>query len=202
MRSRRRTRILKALVWPVLILLASFAAAIWMVLAVPPEPEMMEPPAKLEAQSAKVRELLDVSARAASGSVDQRRRAVLTDADLNAFLASDPGALRRLSEKQVKKVRVTLGDGQVCVSSLVHVRGRDMSVAAEGTVSAEDGGRVVFRPNRVRVGRLWMPAALAIRLSGQDRLLSKEIVYEAPANITHLRVHDRKLEVEWTPAGG
>jgi len=199
---RRRTSVLRALIWLALILLASCGTAVWMVLSVPPEPEDLEPPAVVQARSAKVREILDAGRQKQAASEVQPRRAVLSEADLNAFLATDPGAVRRLSEKNVKRVRVRLGDGRVRVSSLVHVRGRDVSVAAEGALTAGDEGQVVFHPAKVRVGRLWMPASVAAHLSGQDPSFGREIVYEAPADITRLQVRDGKLEVEWVPAGG
>lgn len=199
---KRRTRVLKALIWPAAILLASCGGAVWMVLSIPPEPEVVEPAAVLRARSERVRQLIEGESRRQPSPEARPHRTVLSEADLNAFLATDPGAVRRLSEKKMKRVRVSLGGGQVCVSSLVHVRGRDVSLAAAGTLAAEDQGRIVFHPIKVRVGRLWMPASVAVRLSGEDPSFAREIVYEAPASITHLQVQDGKLEVEWMPAGG
>ena len=182
-------------------------------LSTPPEPDPVAyiPPQELQKRSQSVRRAVEQLSITENGKNQPGVpiRLVLSEEDINAFLAADEGALRRMREKNILRARVKLRRNQVLVSSLVDLKGRMVKVVASGTISAssefhrtEDHGlngetsrqesRLVFEPTSLRIGRMAVPAfALADVL--ESKLGGREIVYSVPGEVEEIRVEDRRL---------
>jgi hypothetical protein len=206
-------KILRAFLWASALVVVTGAFVLMLALSIPPEPDPVEyiPPSELQKRSQSVRRALEQLSITENGKNQPGVpiRLVLSEDDINAFLATDEGALRRMREKNILRARVKLQRNQVLVSSLVDFKGRTIKVVASGTLSAtkefcqtNNGGlngetsrqksKLVFEPTLLRIGRMAVPAfALADVL--ESKLGGREIVYSVPGEVEEIRVEDRRL---------
>ncbi|MGC8834937.1 MAG: hypothetical protein ACP5R4_12910, partial [Armatimonadota bacterium] len=192
----RMRKILRAFLWMSALAIAAGALVLVLALSIPPEPDptVYMPQDELQKHSQSVRHAVEQLSCAKTGKNQPEVpiRLVLSEDDINAFLAADEGALRKMHEKNILHARVRFRRNQVVLSSLVDFKGRTVKVLASGALSANQKGELVFEPFSLRIGRIALPAfALADVL--ESRLGGREIVYSVPEEVKEIKVEDRKL---------
>jgi len=203
MRVHRKRSPLRVAMWCIVLLVVAVAVVGTLALSPPPEPDPIAavPPSQLAAGRARVEKAIAQVRQAPSSAAAEAQRSFsisLTDRDLNAFLATDPRMLHAMAKRGVEWARVKLGDGQVTMVALARVRRRRITATITGTLAPSSGGRILFLPTAISVGRLGLPGLLESRVAAEIQRRLPDEAYRVRGEVSRVEVTPGHLLVEGT----
>lgn len=189
--------------WCIVLLMVAVAVVGTLALSPPPEPDPIAavPPSQLAAGRARVEKAIAQVRQPPSSAAAEAQRSFsisLTDRDLNAFLATDPRMLHAMAKRGVEWARVKLGDGQVTMVALARVGRRRITATITGTLAPSGGGRILFLPTAISVGRLGLPGLLESRVAAEIQRRLPDEAYRVRGEVSRVEVTPGRLLVEGT----
>jgi hypothetical protein len=171
---------------------------------VPPDPPVnLAPPAVAKAEKSveiAVREVRKARRDTVAGRARFYRIAVRQD-DLNTLLRADARAKRLLKRHQVARPALEIKDGRLKAGALVTFRGQRVYVTAEGPVAPGEGGQLLFRPEKVWLGKVRAPQTVTEEIARYAAEAFQNGALQLPGRVKAVRLEGGHLVIEGDTKG-
>ena len=131
------------------------------------------------------RQIVEVREAAEEGKREEFE-ILVPEQDINNFLRAQQGMGRRVVGNRVEAPTIAFRDRRVVSSAYVTVHGRKLYMTIVGQLTRSSAGKMLFRSDSVRVGRLPAPSFVAARV---DRAINDYIASGGsalPADVTEV----------------